>query len=268
MGDLVDYMLISSPPVDSSETERIEYSVGNKEDSASILPTSSIIGLLRGIINTQGVGYKHFWVAPNLKESITIDTSSTQYKYGLPKKIIAIGDIATQYYLTCCFAMATGDTGINKEYQYSFWRVIALDVENLTSDANSGQNVIAIGDTSNFTATEPENRAWITDDVNTDGEMVYIDTIQEDTSLTLKAGNNVSANLTNSYTVANNAKVYPCCPVVRSKVSFADKKDSKTLYFHLETNVMEANDGVVCHVSNLTEAAQRSFDFSLGYLTQ
>lgn len=91
----------------------------------------------------------------------------------------------------------------SKEVTWNIYRVVKISETALNSDSGTGQGAndakIYIADTSGFLVGDT---VWVKDDNTTDGELMTIDTVTENTSL------NCDASMVADYTTAQNAKVY------------------------------------------------------------
>lgn len=89
--------------------------------------------------------------------------------------------------------------GKGDPFTWQIMRIVKATQQSLDGDANSGQKVVPVPTTANYLV---DDIVWLTDDDTVDGEIGKVASIQTDTSLTLEV------NLVNSYTTAQNAKVY------------------------------------------------------------
>jgi len=122
--------------------------------------------------------------------------------------------------------------------------VLAAD----SGDAQANKDRVEIADTSGFLV---DDIVWLYDDDTTDGEIGKVEAIVEDDYLDL------TANMANDYTVAQNAKVYlirrgtvDANRAITTPFSVASLKDMRTAWFH-GARSMAAGDGVLARAYGL-----------------
>lgn len=134
----------------------------------------------------------------------------------------------------------------SKQATLQFFRIPKTTVEILDQDSGVSQvnkNRVYVGSTALF---KVDDRVWLTDDDTSDGEIGKVTSIVEDDYITL------AADLTNDYTVAQNAKVYLIRRVTEDDYrciwlgySAVTTKEILPMRFHAARQ-LQAGDGILC----------------------
>ena len=178
----------------------------------------------------------------NPKLVIPIDGVTDDYGWG--------GGAVSAYSIVGVKLMLVDIGGKGDSFTLQLFRLPIASAEALDGDANAGQKVIPVGDTSFFKA---DDIIWIEDTGTPTGEICEIGTIDAGVSVTVKV------DLVNAFTVGNSATIYlarrneDAYRCIWRKFSHANEKDLEFFMFHAP-RTMDAGDALLARTYGIENA--------------